>query len=31
VLPEKVRMACRIDRLVTDDGVAVMKISGKLS
>jgi hypothetical protein len=24
-------MACRIDRLVTDDGVAVMKISGKLT
>lgn len=24
-------MACRIDRLVTDDGVVVMKISGRLT
>jgi hypothetical protein len=24
-------MACRIDRLVTEDGVAVMKISGRLT
>ena len=26
----KVHMACRIDRLVTEDGVVVMKISGRL-
>ena len=26
----KVDMACRIDRLVTEDGVVVMKISGRL-
>src|SRR5581483_9816493 len=31
VCRRKVHMACRIDRVVTEDGVAVIKISGRLA
>jgi hypothetical protein len=31
VCRQKVHMACRIDRLVTEDGAVVMKISGRLT